>query len=96
MKEATRPADPLSVLSLAASIAALVLTLFSLMPMLAVCFMPLAVISVSVAVISAIASLIRTTLKPELEGRWQALSALALSGIWGLAAWILFSIVSRH
>ncbi len=96
VKEATRPADGLSILALASSIAALVLMLFSIMPLLALCLGPLSVLSAAVAVVSALASLVRTTLKPELDGRWQALAALTLMTVWGAGAWILFSVVSRH
>ncbi len=34
-------------------------------------------------------------MKPELEGRMQALFGLGLSLVWCLAAWLLFTFMSR-
>jgi hypothetical protein len=94
-KEPTKPADPLSILSLAAGIAAVILALFSVMPLFGFCTFPLSAVCVLTSVISGIASLVRTTIKPELEGRLQALAGLGLSLLWGLAAALLFTFVSR-
>lgn len=94
-EKATRAADPLSVLCLAGGIAALVLAAFSVVPMMAFCTLPLSVVSVLTSVVSGIASLIRTTLKPGLEGRLQALAGLALSAVWGLIVWLFFMFAAR-
>ena len=75
----TRPADPLSVLSLAGGIGALVFAAISVVPLFGLCTFPLSVLCVLTSVVSGIASLVRTTMKPELEGRLQALSGLGLS-----------------
>lgn len=94
-REATRPADPLSILCLAAGIAALVLAAFSLIPMFGLCTMPLSILSVATSIVSGVASLVRTTLKPELEGRLQALSGLGFSLVWCLIAGLFFVFASR-
>lgn len=94
-KEPTRPADPLSIVSLAAGIAALLLALVSVMPLVGMCTMPISAICVLTSVISGIASLIRTALKPELDGRYQALAGLGLSLVWGVAAAILAMFAAR-
>lgn len=96
MPDAERPADGLSILALAAGIGALVLMLFSLMPMLGWCTAPLSALCAALAFITGVASLIRTTLNPKLEGRWQALAGLALAGVWGAGAAILLNVLSRH
>ena len=88
--------DPLSIIALAGSIAALVLTVFSLMPMLAFCFFPIGALCAATALICSVASLARTTLNRKLEGRQQALFSLGLLSIYGVAVWVLFSILSRH
>ena len=94
-KPPTRPADPFSILSLAAGIAALCLALVSVMPLLGMCAMPISAICVLTSVISGIASLVRTTLKPELDGRYQALAGLGLCLLWGVAAAILAMYATR-
>lgn len=96
MKEPTRPADPLSILSLGAGIGALVLALFSVLPLAGMCLMPLSAISMLVALISGIASVIRTTLKPELDGRLQALTGIMLALIWCGVAVMFFVFVYRN
>jgi len=45
-------------------------------PLVAFCTLPLSVVSVLTSVVSGIASLIRTTLKPELEGRSRRFAGL--------------------
>lgn len=92
----TKPADSLSILSLAAAVAGLVSLLFCIIPMFAFCLAPVSAISMAVAVVSALASLVRTTLKPELEGRGQALTALGIAAVWGLGAWVLYQFALRH
>lgn len=94
-EKTTRPADPLSVLCLAGGIVALVCAAFSVVPLVAFCTLPLSVVSVLTSVVSGIASLIRTTLKPELEGRLQALAGLALSVVWGLIVGLFFMFAAR-
>lgn len=97
MPEATRPADPLSIVSLAGGIAALVLAVFSVLPLVGMCTMPLSILSVLTSVITGIVSLVRTTMKPELEGRWQALAGLGLSVVWcGAAAVLLLFAMRPH
>ncbi len=71
-EKATSNTDPLSIIALAASIAALILTLFSLMPMLAFCFFPIGVVCAATALLCSVASLVRTTVNRKLEGRQQA------------------------
>lgn len=92
----TKPADSLSILSLAAAVAGLVSLLFCIIPMFAFCLAPVSALCMAVAVVSALASLVRTTLKPELEGRGQALTALGLAAVWGLGAWVLYQFALRH
>lgn len=94
-REPTRPADGLSILSLAAGIACLVFAAFSLVPLFGLCTMPLSVISVLTSLVSGVASLVRTSLKPELEGRLQALAGLGFSLIWCLVATLFFVFASR-
>lgn len=95
-EKATSNTDPLSIVALAASIAALILTLFSLMPMLAFCFFPIGVVCAATALLCSVASLVRTTVNRKLEGRQQALFSLGLLGIYGVAVWVLLSILARH
>ncbi|MFO0598184.1 MAG: hypothetical protein U0228_22970 [Myxococcaceae bacterium] len=96
MPEAERPADGLSILCLAAGIAAVVLLLFSVILMLGWCTVPLSVLAAATALISGIASLIRTARRPELEGRMQALAGLGLTLVWGGGFFLMMSIFSRH
>jgi hypothetical protein len=91
----TREADPLSILSLGAGIASLLFALFSLVPLFGLCTAPLSIVSVLTSVIAGVASLVRTTIKPELEGRLQALSGLGLSLVWCAAATLFFVFASR-
>ena len=91
----TRPADPLSVLCLAAGIAALALAAISVVPLFGLCTMPLSVICVLTSVLSGLASLVRTTMKPELEGRLQALFGLGLALVWCGVAALFFVFASR-
>lgn len=95
MNAPTRPADPASILSLAAGIGALVLALFSVLPMVGICTLPLSVICVAVSVVSAVASLIRTAINPALEGRMQALAGLGLSLLWCAGAGLIFVYTTR-
>ena len=90
-----RPTDPLSILSLAGGIAALLLAAFSLVPLFGLCTMPLSVISVLTSLIAGVASVVRTTLNRQLEDRLQAFAGLALSAIWCLVAVLLFMFASR-
>ena len=94
-REPTRPADPLSILSLASGIASLLFALISVMPLIGACTLPLSVLSVATSVVSGIASLVRTAIKPELEGRLQALAGLALSVVWCLAAAVIVTFLTR-
>lgn len=96
MPEAERPADGLSILCLASGLASLVLMLFSLMPLIGFCLAPLSAIAAVTALVSGIASLVRTTANPALEGRWQALFGLGLALLWCLGAAILFTVMMRH
>ena len=91
----TRPADPLSVLCLAAGIGSLALAAISVVPLFGLCTLPLSVICVLTSVLSGLASLVRTTMKPELEGRQQALFGLGLSLVWCGVATLLFVFASR-
>jgi VIT1/CCC1 family predicted Fe2+/Mn2+ transporter len=95
-KVVTSNTDPLSILALASAIAALVLTVFSLMPMLAFCFIPIGALCAATALISGLASVIRTTINPKLEGRPQALAALGMLLIYGGGIWVLLRILERH
>ncbi len=88
--------DGLSILALACAIAALIFTVFSVMPMLAWCLIPIGGICAAVALISGIASVIRTTINPKLEGRQQALAALGLLSIYGVGIWVLLQMLARH
>lgn len=97
MPEATRPADSLSILSLAGGIAALVLAVFSVLPLVGMCTMPLSVLSVLTSIVCGLVSLVRTTVKPELEGRLQAIAGLGLSLVWcGAVALLLLFAMRPH
>lgn len=91
-----RQTDPLSILSLAAGIASLVLSLFSVMPLAGMCLMPLAAISMLVAAISGVTSLVRTTINPQLEGRLQAIAGIVMALLWCGVAVMLFTFVARN
>jgi hypothetical protein len=91
-----RPADALSVVSLAAGLAALALTLASVLPLMSVCFLPLAALSALTAFITGVVAAIRTTLKPELDGRGQALTGMGLALFWVGLAWAMWHFVLRH
>ena len=67
----------------------------SVLPLVGVCTLPFSVICVLTSIISGIASLIRTTLKPGLDGRLQALAGLGLSLLWCLAAVLIAMFLSR-
>lgn len=91
-----RPTDPLSIVALAAGIGALVLSLTSVLPLMGMCLGPLSGIAALVALVSGVASIVRTTLDKELDGRLQAFAGVFLALLWGVAAAILFSFVARH
>ncbi len=67
----------------------------SVLPFVGMCTMPLSVICVMFSFISGVASVIRTTLNPSLEGRQQALMGLLLCLLWGCGAALVFVFVSR-
>jgi hypothetical protein len=90
-----RPADPLSIVSLAAGIASLVMSLFAVLPMVGMCLMPVAALCALTGLITGIVSAIRTTLKPELDGRLQAFAGIGLSLVWVGAATLLAFFVTR-
>jgi hypothetical protein len=90
-----RPADPLSIVSLAAGIASLVLAVFSVLPMVAMCLLPISALCALTGLVTGVISAIRTTLKPELDGRQQALMGLALSLVWVGAATTLAMFAAR-
>ena len=94
-REPTRPADPFSIVSLAGGIGALIFALASVMPLVGMCTFPLSVLCVLTSVVTSLISLVRTTMKPELEGRMQALFGLGLSSLWCVAAGLLFAFMSR-
>lgn len=96
MPEAERPADGLSIVALASGIGALLLVLFSVVPLAGWCFMPLSAVAALTSLVTSIASLVRTTLNPKLEGRMQALAALLFVLLWGAGAGLLAMFVSRH
>lgn len=91
-----RQADPLSILSLATGIASLVLSLFSVLPLAGMCLMPLAAICMLVALISGVASLVRTAINPELDGRPQAIAGIVMALTWCGVAVLLFTFVARN
>lgn len=95
MKE-TKPADGLSIVSLAAAVAALVTLLFCIIPMFAFCLAPISLLSAAVAVLTGVPSLIRTAVRPELEGRGQVLAGFGLLAVWGAGAWVLYQFALRH
>lgn len=92
-----RPAEPLSIFSLAAGIACLVLGLFSLMPLMSMCTLPLSAIAAALAFITGVVSVIQTFRKPELDGRMQALMGIGLSLFWGvMIAIFIFAVTRNH
>lgn len=91
-----RPADSLSILSLAAGIAALVLALFSIIPLVGMCLMPLSALSAVTALITGLISVVRTTVKPELDGRQQAIAGLTMALLWCVAAVTMAVYLWRH
>ena len=96
MKSEAPPADPLSILALAAGIGALVLALFSVLPLAGMCLMPLSALCTVTALVSGVASVVRTTLNPKLEGRAQALVGIAFALVWCGVAVMLFVFVYRN
>lgn len=80
------PADPLSLISLAAGIGALIFALFSMLPLFGLCLMPLSIISAALSLITGVGSLVRCGLNPQLGGRPQALAGLGLSLVWCVVA----------
>lgn len=91
-----RPTEPLSIFSLAAGIAALVLTLFSVMPLALMCTLPLGGLSALAAFVTGVISVVQTFRKPHLEGRAQALMGIALSLAWALSSAALVWWMSRR
>ena len=91
-----QPTDPLSIVSLAAGIAALVLTLASVLPLMGMCFGPLSALAAMTALISGLVSVARTTINRELDGRLQAVAGLFLALLWGGLATLLYLYLSRH
>jgi ABC-type Na+ efflux pump permease subunit len=86
----------MSIIALAAGIAALVLALASVLPLMGMCFGPVSGLFALVAFITGLASVVRTTLNREIEGRPQAFAGLFLSLVWATAATLLFLFASRH
>lgn len=93
---AGQPTDPLSILSLAAGIASLVLAVFSVLPLAGMCLMPIAALSMLVALVSGVASIVRTTLNPQLQGRAQAIAGVLMAITWCGVATLLFMFIARH
>lgn len=91
----TRPADPLSILSLAAGISSLLLAAGSVLPLVGMCTLPISVLCVLTSLISGVASLVRTAVNPELEGRLQALAGLGLSLLWLVVAGLILLFALR-
>ena len=94
-KGPTRPADPFSIIALAGGIGSLVFAVASVLPLVGMCTFPLSILCVLTSVVTSIISLVNTTMKPELEGRMQALFGLGLSLLWFVAAGLLFAFMSR-
>lgn len=86
----------MSIVALAAGIGALVLALASVLPLMGMCFGPLSALSALVALLTGLASVVRTTVNRELEGRPQAFAGLFLALLWATAATLLFLYASRH
>ena len=91
-----RPAEPLSIVALAAGIGALVLTLFSVMPLLGVCFLPLGALLALTALLTGVLSLVNIVRKPQLDGRAQALTGIALSVAWMISTAALWVWMTRR
>jgi hypothetical protein len=91
-----RPTDPLSIVALAAGIGALVLALLSVLPLMAMCFGPISALSALVGLVTGLASVIRTSVNRELDGRLQALTGLGLSLVWVMLAGGLALYATRH
>ena len=86
----------MSIIALAAGIGAVVLALTSVLPLIGMCLGPLSALSALVALITGLASVVRTTVNRELEGRPQAFAGLFLALLWATAATLLFLYASRH
>lgn len=91
-----RPADPLSILSLAAGIASLVLAMFSVVPMVGWCLMPVGGLAALTALVTGVASIVRTTMKPELDGRQQGIAGALMGLLWCGVALMMFTYLARH
>lgn len=94
--DASRATDPLSILSLAAGIAALVLALFSVLPLVGMCMLPISGLSMVVALLAGVASVARTTVNRQLAGRPQALAGVFMAVAWCGVAALLLTFVARH
>lgn len=86
----------MSIVALAAGIGAVVLALGSVLPLMGMCLAPLSVLSAFVALVTGLASVVRTTVNRELEGRPQAFAGLFLALLWASGATLLYLYVSRH
>ena len=71
------------------------LVCLGVVPLAALCTLPISILCVLTSVVSGVVSLVRTTLKPELEGRMQALFGLGLSLLWCVAAGLIFLFAAR-
>ncbi len=91
-----RPTDPLSIVALAAGIGALVLALTAVLPLVGMCLAPLSALSALVALVTGLASVVRTTVNRQLDGRLQALTGLGLALLWSAGAGLLYLFASRH
>jgi uncharacterized membrane protein len=97
VKEPTQPADPLSILSLAGGIGALILALFSMTPVVGpFCLAPVSALCALLALVTGIASVVRTTMNPQLDGRQQAIVGIVFSLVWCLVAAIFAVAVMRN
>ncbi|MBL8910024.1 MAG: hypothetical protein JNM17_04885 [Archangium sp.] len=92
---AARPTDDLSVLALAAGIGSIVLLLFSILPLVGMCFGPLSAISALTAIATGIASLVRIARRPELDGRYQALTGIGFALVWGVGIAVLLLVIAK-
>lgn len=91
-----RPADPLSIVALAAGIGALVLALLSVLPFMAMCFGPFSALAALVGLVTGVASVVRTSLNRQLDGRLQALTGLGLSLVCLMLAGGVALYATRH